>query len=71
MGPAAIALVLIVLIVGCLLGWHANRAHAAHGDVRTTRGRLPGFRKTRTRSGLITIILAVVVLLILSDFFRK
>jgi hypothetical protein len=71
MNQAAAGLVIIFLIVGCILGWHANRAHAAHGDVRTTRGRLPGFRRTRMRSGLITLVLAVVVLLVLADLLRS
>jgi hypothetical protein len=71
MESAAFGLGLIFLIVGCVLGWHANRAHAAHGDVKTTRGRLPGFRRTRLRSGVITIVLAAVVLLVMADFLRK
>jgi hypothetical protein len=62
MGSAAFGFVLIVLVVGCFLGWHANRAHAAHGDIKTTKGRISGYRKTRLRSGVIAIALVVLAL---------
>jgi hypothetical protein len=53
----------VVLVVGCILGWHANRTYAAHGDVKTTRGRIAGYRKTRLRSGIIAVIFVIVALL--------
>jgi hypothetical protein len=71
MSPVVFGLVIIFLATGCMLGWHANRARSAHGDVRATRGRLPGFRRTRMRSGLFVITVALVVLLILSDMVRR
>jgi hypothetical protein len=55
---------LIVLVVGCFLGWHANRAYFANGDVKTTHGRISGYRRTRLRSGLIAVGILLVVLLI-------
>lgn len=63
---AAIVIALIVLVVGCIMGWHANRAHAAHGDIKTTHNRIAGYRKTRLRSGLwaIALILVAVFLLV-------
>ena len=65
MGAAVVFLVaLIVLVVGCVLGWHANRAYFANGDVKTTHGRISGYRRTRLRSGLIVVGFLVVVLLI-------
>ena len=66
MSAAAIVIALIVLIVGCIMGWHANRAHSAHGDIKTTHNRIAGYRKTRLRSGLwaIALILVAVFLLI-------
>ncbi len=71
MGSAvAFGLALIVLVVGCILGWHANRAHAAHGDIKTTHGRISGYRKTRMRSGLIAIGLVFGALLIVSVLVR-
>ena len=63
---AAIGIAVIVLVVGCFLGWHANRAHAAHGDIKTTHNRISGYRKTRTRSGIIMLVLVIVVLLAVS-----
>jgi ABC-type Fe3+ transport system permease subunit len=71
MGAAATALALIVLVVGALMGWHANRAHAAHGDLRTTRGRLPGYRRTRLRSGLFAVGMLVVALFVIRDLIHR
>ena len=71
MGSAAVFLVaLVVLVVGCVLGWHANRAYFANGDVKTTHGRISGYRRTRLRSGLIVVGLLVVALLIVSTLIR-
>ena len=54
MGAGGTALALVVLVVGAVMGWHASRAHAAHGDLRTTRKRLPGYRKSS--SGLQAVV---------------
>jgi divalent metal cation (Fe/Co/Zn/Cd) transporter len=70
MGSAALGIAAIVLVVGCFLGWHANRAHAAHGDIKVTHNRISGYRKTRLRSGLIMLGLVVVALLAVSALFR-
>ena len=66
MSAAAIVIALIVLIVGCIMGWHANRAHAAHGDIKTTHNRIAGYRKTRLRSGLWAIGLIIVAIFLLA-----
>ncbi len=71
MSPGALMLTIVFLAVGCVLGWHSNRARAAHGDVRTTKNRLPGFRKTRLRSGLIAITIVLLLILILSALVRR
>ncbi|HEY7142975.1 MAG TPA: hypothetical protein VH637_01910 [Streptosporangiaceae bacterium] len=60
----------IVLAVGCFLGWHASRAHAAHGDIKTVRRRIPGYRKTRLRSGLIAVGLIITSLVIVHDLIN-
>lgn len=70
MGSAAVGIAAIVLLVGCFLGWHANRAHAAHGDIKTTHNRISGYRKTRLRSGLIMLGLVVAALFIVSALVR-
>ena len=71
MGSAAFGMAVIVLVVGCFLGWHANRAHAAHGDIKTTHKRISGYRKTRLRSGLMMLGLVVVALLIVAAIFPR
>jgi hypothetical protein len=70
MGSVAVGIALIVLVVGCILGWHANRAHTAHGDVKTTHSRISGHRKTRLNSGLMAIALIVVALFLLAAVIR-
>ncbi len=70
MSPTAFGLVVIFLAIGSMLGWHANRARSAHGDARSLRGRLPGLRRTRMRSGLLVLAVAVVVVLVLNDMAR-
>jgi hypothetical protein len=49
------------------MGWHANRARSAHGDLRTTRGRIPGFQQTRLRSTLIAIAMFALALIVIHD----
>jgi hypothetical protein len=71
MSAAAVFLIaLVVLVVGSFLGWHANRAYFANGDVKTTHGRISGYRRTRLRSGLIVVGLLAVVLLIATVLIR-
>ena len=70
MNPGVLLIVIAFLAVGCMLGWHAQRARSAHGDVRTTKGRLPGFRKTRMRSGLYIVVLLGITLLVMSALVR-
>jgi hypothetical protein len=66
MGTAALGTAAVVLVVGCFLGWHANRANAANSDIKTNHNRISGYRKTRLRSGLIMLGLVVVAVLIVS-----
>jgi hypothetical protein len=70
MNPGVLLIVIAFLAVGCMLGWHAQRARSAHGDVRTTKNRLPGFRKTRMRSGLYIVVLIGITLLVMSALVR-
>jgi hypothetical protein len=70
MNPGLLFVVIAFLAVGCMLGWHAQRARSAHGDVKTTKGRLPGFRKTRLRSGLYILVLLGITLLVMSALVR-
>jgi uncharacterized membrane protein len=67
---AALGIAIVVLVVGCILGWHANRAHTAHSDIKTTHGRIAGYRKTRLRSGLIALGFIIAALLIVSALVR-
>jgi hypothetical protein len=71
MGAVTAVLALVVLVLGGLMGWHAKRAHGAHGDLRTTRGRVPGFQRTRFRSGVLSIVLLIVALFVIKDLIGR
>jgi hypothetical protein len=70
MNAGVLIIVVAFMAAGCLLGWHAQRARTAHGDVKTTKGRLPGFRKTRMRSGLYMFVVVAIALLVMSALIR-
>lgn len=67
MTPAAIGIVIAFLIVGTVGGWHSQKSYAAHGDVKVAKNRLRGGRKTRLRSGLWVLGIALLLLLIIKD----
>jgi hypothetical protein len=70
MSPASYGLALVFLISGGALGWFANRAYASHGDVKSTKAKLPGYRKSRHQNGIIAIILAVVIFVVVFDLLK-
>jgi hypothetical protein len=70
MSPAAYGLALVFLLAGCALGWYANRAYASHGDVKSTKAKIPGYRKSRQHNGIITIILFLVLAVIVFDLIH-
>src|SRR5260221_7997952 len=53
MRTASYGLMFVFLAAGCVLVWFANRSIAAHGDVKSTKGKLPGYRKARHRNGVL------------------
>jgi hypothetical protein len=67
MSPAAIGLVIIFLVIGCLLGWYSQKTTAAHSDVKVAKTRLAGGRKTRWRSGILVFAVFVIVALAVKD----
>ncbi len=70
MSSASYGLALIFLGAGCALGWFANRTIAAHGDVKSTKRKIPGYRKARHRSGVVFILLAFVLFVVVFDLIR-
>lgn len=68
MTPAAILIVIIFLAAGLALGWHGQKSVAAHSDVKVGHARVKGGRRTRWRSGVIAIAIAVVLLIAIWDF---
>lgn len=56
---------IIALVIACLIGWHASKAHISHGLIPTRKGQLPGMRRDRTRYILRTLLLVVIILVIL------
>jgi uncharacterized iron-regulated membrane protein len=64
-GSAAVLVALVVLVVGGYVGWHLRHAYGANADLKVHKNRIPMFRKTRNRSGLISVLLVLAVLLLL------
>jgi hypothetical protein len=70
MSHASYGLVLIFLTAGCVLGWHANKSYASHGDVKSTKAKIPGYRRSRHRNGVRTLILAFVIAIVMVDLLK-
>ncbi len=70
MSAASYGLVLMFLGAGFALGWYANRSIAAHGDVKSTKKKIPGYRKTRHHNGIVALILAFVIGVVVFDLIR-
>ena len=70
MSPASYGLAIIFLGAGTALGWYANRAYASHGDVKSTKAKIPGYRRSRHRNGFITIVLAIVIVIVDFDLLH-
>jgi len=64
-GSAAVLVALIVLVVGGYVGWQLRHAYGANSDLKVHKNRIPNFRKTRNRSGLISLLLVLAVLFLL------
>ena len=67
---SAAGLALIVGVVGIFVGWNFRTARGANADLKVHKGRIPGFRRARNRTGLVSIALIVLTLLALSAFVR-
>ena len=57
---------IIALVIACVIGWNASKAHMSHGLIPTRKGQLPGMRRERTRYMLRAFLLAVIVVVILA-----
>ena len=63
---SAAGLALIVGVVGIFVGWNFRTARGANADLKVHKGRIPGFRRTRNRNGVWSILLVVLTLLSLT-----
>jgi len=69
-GTSALLVTLAVMVVGVFVGWHLRHASGANSDLKVHKNRIPNFRKTRNRSGLMIAVLVVFTLLILRAVLR-
>ena len=67
---AAALLAIVVGIAGVFIGWNSRTARGANADLKVHKGRIPGFRRVRNRSGLWALGLVVITLLALSALVR-
>jgi hypothetical protein len=56
---SAAGLALIVGVIGVFVGRNFRTARGANADLKVHKGRIPGFRRTRNRNGLWSIVLVV------------
>ena len=70
MGSTAAAMLIIGGVIGMFVGWNWRTARGANADLKVHKGRIPGFRRTRNRTGLVSIALVVLVLLAFIAFAR-
>lgn len=70
MGPSALLIIVAVMAVGVFVGWRLRHAPGANSDLKAHKTRIPAFRKTRNRSGLMIAGLVVFILLILRALVR-
>jgi hypothetical protein len=67
---SAAGLALITGVVGIFVGWNFRTARGANADLKVHKGRIPGFRQTRNRNGLWSVLLVVLTLLFLTALVR-
>ena len=71
MTGTTVLLMIVIMVVGGYVGWHVRHAQGANADLRVHKARIPGFRKVRARSGLISLSLVVLTFLVLRDLIGK
>ena len=70
MGSSALLIIVAVMAAGVFVGWHLRHASGANSHLKAHKTRIPGFRRTRNRSGLMIAGLVVFTLLILRALAR-
>lgn len=70
MGSSALLIILAVMAIGVFVGWHLRHASGANSDLKAHKTRIPSFRKTRNRSGLMIAAPVVFTLLVLRALVR-
>lgn len=56
---------IIGLVIACVIGWNASKAHMSHGLIPTRKGQLPGLRRERARYVIRTLLVVVIVIVVL------
>ena len=67
---AAGLLAILAGAAGVFIGWYSRSARGAHGDLKMYKGRIPGLRRARNRTGLWALAVLVITLLVLSALVR-
>jgi hypothetical protein len=70
MGSTAVGAAILVGLVGMFVGWNARSARGAHSDLKLYKSRIPASRQARNRTGLRSLVVIVLVLLVLSALVR-
>ncbi len=70
MGSTAAGLAILVGVVGIFIGWNARTARGAHADLKVYKTRIPMFRQVRLRTGLRSLVMVMLTLLVLTVLVR-
>jgi hypothetical protein len=70
MGSTAVGAAILVGVVGMFIGWNARSARGAHSDLKLYKSRIPTSRQARNRTGLRSLVMIVLTLLVLSVLVR-
>jgi hypothetical protein len=59
------------LIAGIAVGWNASQAWGAHGEVKSSKAKIPRYRKARLRSGVMTAVTVLLVVAVLANLGHR
>jgi hypothetical protein len=64
MGAAGLGLYgLLAVFLGVCIGWWSRRAAGSHADMKVNKARVPTFRRSRNKAGVIVVVLVIIAVL--------
>jgi hypothetical protein len=60
-----VGVAIIALVIACVIGWNASKAHMSHGLIPTRKGQLSGMRRDRSHHVFRLLLMAIIIVVIL------